>query len=385
MILVDAAGQAHDGAACVGIPVGSAQAGEGGNDIAAVGVFHAGCEIFGIRRLIDDLELIAQPLDGSTGYEDRAFQSVLNLAVETPCDGGQQSVVGIHGLLTDVHQHEAACAVGVFGVAGCVAGLSEQSRLLVARDTRDLDRTAEELGIRLAVDAAGRFCFRKHVLGNFQSLAELIVPLKCVDVEQKCSGCVGIIRHMYFALGQLEDQPGINSTEGQFALLCSLADTGDIVQDPAELGAGEIGVKYKAGFVVCAVGDIRIFRHQLVLHVRGSAALPDDGMVNRLTGLAIPHNNSFSLVCDADRCDVLIGGPDLLHGQTGNRKLCLPDLVSIVLNPAGSREILSEFLLRHAADLSLFVEENAAVAGRTSVECHYILRHKISSFTLSSQ
>ena len=159
----------------------------------------------------------------------------------------------------------------------------------------------------------------------------------------------------------------------------------NIVQDPAELGAGEIGVKYKAGFVVCAVGDIRIFRHQLVLHVRGSAALPDDGMVNRLTGLAIPHNNSFSLVCDADRRDVLIGGTDLLHSLTRNRKLRLPDFICIMLDPTGNREILSEFLLRHAADLSLLIEENAAVAGRTSVECHYIFRHKISSFTLSSQ
>ena len=190
---------------------------------------------------------------------------------------------------------------------------------------------------------------------------------------------------MYFALGQLVDQPGINSTEGQLAGLCFFTDARYIVQDPAELGAGEIRVKYKTGFVVCAVGDIRIFRHQLVLHVRGSAALPDDGMVDRLAGLTIPHDNSFSLVCDADRRDVLIGGTDLLHSRTCDRKLRLPDFICVVFDPAGSREILCEFLLRHAADLSLLVEEYAAVAGRTSVECHYIFRHKISSFTLSSR
>ena len=97
---------------------------------------------------------------------------------------------------------------------------------------------------------------------------------------------------MYFALGQLVDQPGINSTEGQLAGLCFFADTRYIVQDPAQLGAGEIRVKYKAGFVICAVSNIRIFRHQLVFHIRSSAALPDDGMVNRLAGLTVPHNNS---------------------------------------------------------------------------------------------
>ena len=76
MILVDTTGQAYDCSTSIGIPIRSAQAGECRNDIAAVGIVYSGCEVLGIRRLIDNFQLVAQPLDSSAGYEYRTLQPV---------------------------------------------------------------------------------------------------------------------------------------------------------------------------------------------------------------------------------------------------------------------------------------------------------------------
>ena len=87
VIFVDTAGKSDNRSASVGIPVRSAQAGECGNDIAAVGILDSGREVLGIRRLVNELELVAQPLDSRACYEYGTFQSVLDLAVKAPCDG----------------------------------------------------------------------------------------------------------------------------------------------------------------------------------------------------------------------------------------------------------------------------------------------------------
>ena len=86
VIFVDTAGKSDNRSASVGIPVRSAQAGECGNDIAAVGILDSGREVLGIRRLVNELELVAQPLDSRACYEYGTFQSVLDLAVKAPCD-----------------------------------------------------------------------------------------------------------------------------------------------------------------------------------------------------------------------------------------------------------------------------------------------------------
>ena len=182
---------------------------------------------------------------------------------------------------------------------------------------------------------------------------------------------------MYSALGQFVDQPAVYGTECKLALLCSCAESLNIVQDPAKLRAGEIRVKHKTGFVISAVGDVRIFLHQLCLHISSSAALPHDCVVNGLSCLLIPYNNSFTLVSDTDGSDVLISSANILHSLTSNGELCLPDLTCIVLNPARLRIILSKFLLSHAADLALLVEEDTSVTGCACIQCHYILCHKI--------
>jgi hypothetical protein len=47
-----------------------------------------------------------------------------------------------------------------------------------------------------------------------------------------------------------------------------------------------------------------------------------------------------------------------------------------MLYPAGLRIILCEFLLGHAADLALFIEQDTPVAGRACIQSHYVFCHK---------
>src|SRR5262249_10872556 len=92
----------------------------------------------GVGCISNDPESIAQPLDGGTGHEDGAFERVRDLAgCQLPGDGREQAFDRLRAFLTDVHEYERACAVGVLRHARLEAGLAEQRRLLVAGDAAD--------------------------------------------------------------------------------------------------------------------------------------------------------------------------------------------------------------------------------------------------------
>ena len=73
--------------------------------------------------------------------------------------------------------------------------------------------------------------------------------------------------------------------------------------------------------------------------------LPDDGVVDRLAGLAIPDDRRFALVGDADGGEV--GGFDAGLGERPPDDLDAagPDLDRIVLDPTGLGEDLLMLLL----------------------------------------
>lgn len=87
-----AAGQAEQRATGVGVPVRSTQAGEGRDQVHAVAVLDLAGEVFGVVGIVDDLQLVAQPLHGGAAVEHRAFQGVSHFAagpqamvVSMPC------------------------------------------------------------------------------------------------------------------------------------------------------------------------------------------------------------------------------------------------------------------------------------------------------------
>ena len=112
----------------------------------------------------------------------------------------------------------------------------------------------------------------------------------------------------------------------------------------------------------------RAVRFEPLAEVRRPAILPDDGVVDRLAGLAIPDDGRFALVGDADGRDVLrahLRPPERFDGDADLRR---PDLLRVVLDPPGARKDLREFLLRDRADRAVVIEDDGARAGRALVE-----------------
>ena len=143
-----------------------------------------------------------------------------------------------------MHQKEAAGAVGVLGVPLVKAALAEQGRLLVPGQARDGYPDALEL--RVPVDGAGGAHFRQHGPGDVQRLQERVVPAQAVDVIEHGAGGVGVVRGVDGAAGELPEEPGVHSAEEDLPLPGPLPGAGDLVQDPLDLGGGEVGVRYQA-------------------------------------------------------------------------------------------------------------------------------------------
>ena len=101
------------------------------------------------------------------------------------------------------------------------------------------------------------------------------------------------------AAGQLPDQPGVDVAEQQFAGAGALARAGHVVENPADLAGGEVGVDDEPGLA----RDGRRPRGaagQLGAVIGRAAALPDDGGRDRLAGRAVPDDGGLALVGDAD-------------------------------------------------------------------------------------
>ena len=179
---------------------------------------------------------------------------------------------------------------------------------------------------------------------------------------------------MHLAAGQLPDQPGLHGAKHQLPGLGLFPRAFHIVQDPLQLGGGEVGINNQSGLFPNHLGVA--FGFQLVAVFAGAAALPHNSVIDRLTGVAVPHDGGLALVGDADSGNILGSGTDLVHGRERYAQLGSPNLVGIMLDPARLGEILGKFFLGHAANFAVVVKQDAAVRGRSGVKRHNVLFHK---------
>jgi hypothetical protein len=131
-----------------------------------------------------------------------------------------------------------------------------------------------------------------------------------------------------------------------------------LIQNPDNLGCREIGIEDQAG----AAGDEtgQALGPQALAMSGGTPVLPDDGPVKGLPGVPVPDHGSFALIGDAHgRQGAGRKAGTLEHTfQTG--QLGAPDLLRIMLDPAGLWIMLGELLLRHTVHLTQTIEEDGA-------------------------
>ena len=154
--------------------------------------------------------------------------------------------------------------------------------------------------------------------------------------------------------GQLPDEPGLHGSEKKLSPFCPLPHAGHLIQNPFQLRRRKVSIDDKA----CLLAETlrQSFFHQGITISRGSPALPDNGVIDRLSGIFVPDDGRLSLVCDADGSDIRSLGPGLLHGLHSHAQHRGPDLPRVMLHPAGLRKILGKFLLSHAHHVSFPVK-----------------------------
>ena len=199
--------------------------------------------------------------------------------------------------------------------------------------------------------------------------AIFVVPLHGVQVHQHGAGGVGDVGDVLAAVdtaGQVPDDPGVHGAEEDVAGLGALAQALDVVEQPAGLGTGEVGGQRQARLAAEAVlADVAA---ELLAEGVGAGVLPDDGVVDGLTGVLVPQQRRLALVGDADGLDVVAGDAGLRDGPGDDLLDVGPDLGGVVLDPARLREDLLVLLLVDGDDAAVAVEDDAAAGGGALVD-----------------
>jgi hypothetical protein len=256
--------------------------------------------------------------------------------------------------------------------AGREAALPEQRRLLIARDPGDQHGCAEQPRLGLAEDAARRPHLRHHRRRDVEEPQQLGIPHAGMDVEQQRARRVRRVGDVRLPGGELPDEPAVDRSEREIAGRGPRARAAHVVEDPRDLGRREIRVEHEA----------RLGAHlglgALVLQARadvgGSPVLPHDGAMDRLPGAAVPHDRRLALVRDADggeRGRFHLGFPQRLPRD---RERDAPDLLGVVLHPAGLRVVLLELRVAAPGDPPAPVEDEHRRARRALVDRHHVRR-----------
>ena len=236
------------------------------------------------------------------------------------------------------------------------AALAQGRRLLVAGHPCDRHGRAEHVRGAEALCVAAHL--RQHGLGDIEEREQLRAPGALVDVEEVGARGVGGAGRVEPAAGQPPDEKAVDRAEGEVA---APARAGERIEQPGELGRREIGVDQEAA----ARGDEGLppLCAQPLAGGRRAPVLPDDGVVQAGAGRAVPEQRRLALVGDADGGGQGVAGRLAQHLDAG-----LPDLLRVVLDPAGLWVDLAKLALRRPERRAGGVEEDRAGRGRALVE-----------------
>src|SRR5262249_1622446 len=140
--------------------------------------------------------------------------------------------------------------------------------------------------------------------------------------------------------GQVVDQPGVHGAEENLPAARALTAATNLVEDPLHLGAAEVGVGDEPGARFERVG--KALSLEDVAALRGTPALPDDRVVDRPSGRTLPEDRGLALIGNPDGGNLGRVGPGATNRLARGFELARPDLLGIVLDPAGARIDLAE-------------------------------------------
>jgi hypothetical protein len=192
-----------------------------------------------------------------------------------------------HGRLrAGVDEGKGAGAVRRFDHARAETGLADRRRLLVAGNRGDRDGGTEEAGISAAEIAVGVAHFRQQRARDAERVKQIVVPGEAPQVEQHRARGVGDIGCMQPAAGQPPQQERIDRAERDFPGAGALGEPGWRIEQPTDFRRGEVRVDDKAGTLGDPLAETR--GAPGFAQFGGAPVLPDDGVMDRAAGGAVP-------------------------------------------------------------------------------------------------
>ena len=204
-----------------------------------------------------------------------------------------------------------------------------EGRLLVARHSANGD-VADHRG---AVVAGAVPHLREHGFRHPEEATEIVIPAPFADVVEHGARGIGGVGGVDLSAGQVPQQETVDGAGQKFAASGAFPGAFDMIENPGDLGAREIGIRQQAR----ALGNHRgvAFSGKTAACAGGSAVLPDNCRGDRPAGGAIPDDHGFPLVGDAHGGDGR-GGPGQHLAQSVDAGG--EDVLGILFNPAGLRK-----------------------------------------------
>ena len=288
------------------------------------------------------------------------------------------------GSIAGVEQRKAAGAVGRLHHAGREAALADGRRLLVAGDAEDRDRGAEQVRRRDAESAAqsrtcgqqrrrargrdrtGRRPIRRVRISSSKVRAALVASVACtVPPVSRHSRKVSTVPKA--------SRPGSARPRARR----------DVVEQPGDLGGGEVGIEHQPGLV----GDGRSRARPRRSVAQASAVRRSCQTIALWMGLPVARsqtNDSLALVGDADGGDVAGRDPGLGDRLARGRDGGGPDLLRVVLDPAGRRIDLAKFVLRGRDRRERGVEHDRARRRGALVDREDVAGHSCAPYSAAA-
>jgi len=264
------------------------------------------------------------------------------------------------------HQRKASGPISALDHSGGKARLTEGRGLLVAGHARDRHRGTEQRRVGGAEMGVVVPNLRQQRRRHPEQVQQPGVPLLGGQVEQQGAGGVGGVGGMNPAAGQPEQQKAVNGAETQFAPLGPDPRPGNPVQQPHQLGRGEIGVQQQAG--ARPHQRLGAFPDQRPAGGGGAPVLPDDGVVQHPAALALPQHGGLALVGDPERRHLLRPKPGTAQRRPAHLEGVLPDRLGIVFDPAIGGIVLHQFPLRRRHRPAMAIEQDRPGRGRPLVD-----------------
>src|SRR5262245_21643515 len=220
------------------------------------------------------------------------------------------------------------------------------------------------LGLRRAEIVLRIAHLRQHGARHAEPADELTVPFSRSNVVEHGAGGVGRIRRMQPGARHFEQEKAVNCSEADFTRARPRLETRHMLQEPGELGRGEIGIDHESR----RLGDMIApsLAQELAAKPGGAAVLPNDRVGERPRARALPYHARLALIGDADGGDTR--GIDAAERCAAHLQNGPPDLLGVVLDLARRRVDLRKRGLRARAYAPFLVEQDRAGARRPLVD-----------------